>query len=93
MDFMDISSDLMVSNIHYAVMRELVAARGFSRQKRFVLSGLLRSQAREIEHQLRGHPVEIIEKWERDGTWFTYYGRAVAESGFNCRTNNKGQPC
>jgi len=93
MDFMDISSDLMVSNIHYAVMRELVAARGFGRQKRFVLSGLLRSQAREIEYQMRGQPVEIIEKWERDGTWFTYYGRAVAESGFNRRTNNEGQPC
>ena len=78
MDFMDISSDLMVSNIHYAVMRELVAADGFGNQKQFILSGLLRSQAREIEYQLQRQPVKILQKWERDGTWYTFYGRAAA---------------
>ena len=77
MNFMDIPSDLMVSNIHYAVMRELVAAKGFNNQKHFILSGLLRSQAREIEYQLQRQPVEILRKWERDGTWYTYYGRSI----------------
>jgi len=74
MNFMDISNDLMVSNIHYAVMRHLIAEEGFARQKQFILSGLLRSQAREIEYQLKQQPVEILRKWERDGTWFTFYG-------------------
>lgn len=76
MNFMDISCDLMVSNIHYAVMRQLIAEAGFIRPSQFILSGLLRTQAREIEHQLRQLPVEILRKWERDGTWFTYYGRS-----------------
>lgn len=78
MSFIDISSDLVVSNIHYAVMRELVAAEGFGRHRQFILSGLLRSQAREIEYQLKRRSAEILRKWERDGTWFTYYGRNAA---------------
>ncbi len=79
MNFMDIPSDLMVSNIHYAVMRELVATEGFGHQKQFILSGLLRSEAREIEYRLQQQPVEILRKWERDGTWYTYYGHRSIE--------------
>ncbi len=77
MNFMDISSDLVVSNIHYAIMRHLIADKDFYGKKQFILSGLLRSQARDVEHQLQRHPVQIIQKWERDGTWFTYYGRNI----------------
>ncbi|RJQ70215.1 MAG: methyltransferase domain-containing protein [Desulfobacteraceae bacterium] len=73
-NFMDISSDLMISNVHYEVMRHLIAAPGFARQKQFILSGLLRTQAREIEYQLHKQTVEIVHKWEQDGTWHTYYG-------------------
>lgn len=76
MNFMDIPNDLMVSNIHYAVMRQLIAEEGFARQKQFILSGLLRSQARQIAYQLEQQPVEILRKWERDGTWYTFYGRS-----------------
>jgi len=75
-NFMDIAADLMVSNIHFEVMRHLVSAQGFIRQKQFVLSGLLRTQARDIEYQLHRLPVDIVHKWERDGTWFTFYGRS-----------------
>jgi ribosomal protein L11 methyltransferase len=74
-NFMDTFSDLMVSNIHYDIMRQLIRTPGFSRQKQFILSGLLRSEAREIEYQLRRQPVKIVHKWDRDATWYTYYGR------------------
>jgi ribosomal protein L11 methyltransferase len=81
MNFMDLSSDLMVSNIHYEVMRHLVAADGFAAQKQFILSGLMRTQARDIEYQLRRQPVEILRKWEHEHTWFTYYGRRTRSRG------------
>jgi ribosomal protein L11 methyltransferase len=77
-NFIDIFSDLIVSNIHYDVMRRLICTPGFSRQKQFILSGLLRSEAREIEYQLHRQPVQIVHKWERDATWYTYYGRSQA---------------
>jgi ribosomal protein L11 methyltransferase len=73
-NFMDLPCDLMVSNIHYEIMRELVAAPGFRTQKQFVLSGLLRSQAREIEYRLLQGSARILRKWDRDGIWHTFYG-------------------
>jgi len=84
-NFIDLPNDLMVSNIHYDVMRHLVAADGFSRQRQFVLSGLLRSQARDIEYQLQRQPVAILDRWEHEHTWFTYYGRSTRSRGTGAR--------
>lgn len=84
-NFIDLPNDLMVSNIHYDVMRHLVSAEGFSHQRRFVLSGLLRSQARDIEYQLRRQPVAILRRWEHEQTWFTYYGRSTRVRGADPR--------
>ena len=73
-NFMDLAGDLMVSNIHYVVMRQLIDTPGFSAHKQYVLSGLLRSQAKEIEITLRRCST-ILQKWERNGIWYTYWGR------------------
>jgi len=75
---MDLPGDLMVSNIHYDIMRRMLDQPGFGKHKRFILSGLLRSQAREIEYRLQKGPARILEKWEKEATWFTYYGRTTA---------------
>lgn len=74
-NFMDVTCDLMVSNIHYAVMRPMIEMPGFRTHKQFVLSGLLRSQAMEIEVKLKQRAARIIHRWDQDGTWFTYWGR------------------
>jgi len=74
-NFMDLSCDLMVSNIHYDVMRHIVSAPGFRAMKQFILSGLLRSQAREIENRLLRMGAKILQKWARDGIWYTYHGK------------------
>jgi ribosomal protein L11 methyltransferase len=73
-NFMDLPCDLVVSNIHYEIMRDLVTKPGFRTQKQFVLSGLLRSQAREIEYRLSQGPARILRRWDRDGIWYTFYG-------------------
>lgn len=73
-NFIDLAGDLMVSNIHYAIMRQLVDSPGFLAHKQYVLSGLMRSQAKEIELSLLRCST-ILQKWERDGIWFTYWGR------------------
>jgi ribosomal protein L11 methyltransferase len=73
-NFIDLSWDLMISNIHYDVMRHIVAAPGFRVTKQFILSGLLRSQARLIENRLLQGGAKILQKWERDGVWFTFHG-------------------
>ena len=65
-------ADVIVANIHYDVMQLLVGSAGFSRCSAWILSGLLRSQAREIETLLNRTGMSIRQRWSRDNTWFTY---------------------
>ncbi|MBC2713198.1 MAG: 50S ribosomal protein L11 methyltransferase [Desulfosarcina sp.] len=75
--FMDFTSDLVVSNIHYDVMKNLIRAKGFLKKKCFILSGLMRSEAARIESTLAGLPVKIIYRWDQDGIWHTFYGTTI----------------
>ena len=79
-DVITYPADLVVANIHYDVMRHLINAEGFLEKKRFILSGLLRSEAKEIADNLARHPVKIIKQWTRDGIWHTFYGKSVPKS-------------
>lgn len=72
--FIDARADLVVSNIHYDVMRRLLVADGFLAKKRFVLSGLLRSEARAVRQDLECLGAKILKTWEQDGIWTTFYG-------------------
>lgn len=74
-DFVNISADLLIANIHYDVMKEIITSPGFIEKKQFILSGLLKSQAEAIEKKLAGLPVKILEKKSRNGIWFTFFGR------------------
>ena len=67
-------ADLLVANIHFDVMRRLVHSDGFLSKKAFILSGLLRSEARQVADDLSRMPLEIIQRWERDDIWHTFYG-------------------
>ena len=74
-DFIDSPSDLVIANIHYDVMKHLIASPGFFNNKWFILSGLLRSQARDLLSELSQNQVRIVKKWERDGIWHTFLGK------------------
>ncbi len=70
----DRPADLLVANIHYAVMRQLVGRRQVMANKRaFILSGLLRGEAKDIRFVLSTMGVKILQEWHRDGIWFTFY--------------------
>ncbi len=73
-DFIQIPADLLIANIHYDVMKRLVCSKGFLRKNIFVLSGLLRSEASDIENILMQLPFTILNKWVHDGIWHTYWG-------------------
>ena len=74
-DFIEYPADLIIANIHYDVMRHLIRSPGFYRSKMFILSGLMRSEAKMVEFYLAQQPVKIIKKWNNNGIWHTYLGR------------------
>jgi ribosomal protein L11 methyltransferase len=65
---------VVVVNIHYEVMKEIVRAEGFTAHKWFILSGLLASQAEEIVSFLHTLPVLILKRWNQDSVWHTILG-------------------
>ncbi len=69
-----VATDLLVANIHYDVMKDLVRTDGFLKQKWFVLSGLLRSEAEKIMEFLNTQPVLILKRWNQDEVWHTILG-------------------
>jgi len=76
-EWMDRPADVVLANIHYDVLQELVQVPGFDRKPWFILSGLLRSQARDVLAILKRKGATLIKIWDEDGTWFTVLGRNV----------------
>jgi ribosomal protein L11 methyltransferase len=56
-------------------MKDLIASRNFYTKKWFILSGLLRSQARAVRSDLFLNRINIINSWECDGIWHTLLGK------------------
>jgi len=71
-DFLDEPADLVVANIHHAVICDLLERRVFRKKDRLIISGLMRSQAREVKTQLVSRRFRIIREWDHDMTWFTF---------------------
>lgn len=67
-------ADLLIANIHYDVMQHLLPSEGFKAKRHWVLSGLLRSQAREVEDRLGDGGGHIVRRWTHDHIWYTYLG-------------------
>jgi ribosomal protein L11 methyltransferase len=73
-DFIDRPADLLIANIHFAVMQKLIAAKNFTPKKRFVLSGLLRSEAKQVRIELERLSAKVLKSWTHEGIWHTFYG-------------------
>lgn len=76
----DTPADLLIANIHYEIMRQLLRAPGFLNKRWFVLSGLMRSEAKAVRDFLNTAPVNILREWSGDGVWHTILG-AINSSG------------
>lgn len=77
-DFVDEPADVMVANIRYDVVETLLSRRNFNDKERVIVSGLMRSQAREIKIQLERCHFQIQRVWDHEMTWFTI----LAERGY-----------
>jgi ribosomal protein L11 methyltransferase len=82
----DTPADLLIANIHYDIMRQLVQASGFLKKRWFVLSGLMRSEAKTVRDTLNTLPVRILREWSGDGVWHTVLGVTDGADESNART-------
>ena len=73
-EMIGIGSDLCIANIHYDVMKHLLTRDRLCRHRWFILSGLLRSEARDTADLLARLPVEVVDTRVRDGIWHTFLG-------------------
>ena len=76
-NFVDLPSDLVISNIHYDVMKRLLQRGNPLPTKYVILSGLLRSQATQVEKILHQASIQIMKKWDSRGIWHSYIGRVL----------------
>jgi ribosomal protein L11 methyltransferase len=80
-DFVEFEADMVMANLHGEIMEKMIESRGFFHKKRFILSGLLRSDARGIQDILNRHPgVAVLDKKISDAVWHTFHGRIQAGS-------------
>jgi hypothetical protein len=49
----------------------------FAKEKSFILSGLMQSQARDIKLEFSKYPIEVIYEWNNNGIWHTILGRVM----------------
>jgi ribosomal protein L11 methyltransferase len=68
-------ADLLLANLHFAVVRELIEQPAFFEKKWAVLSGLLRSEYAKIKQRLDRPGFSLLGEWETDHTWFTLLGQ------------------
>jgi len=70
-DFVDEVADLVVANIHHEVINGLLDSEGFCDIDRIIISGLMRSQSRDVKTQLESNHFRILREWDHDMIWFT----------------------
>jgi ribosomal protein L11 methyltransferase len=70
-DYAEVPADLMLANIHWDVLKSLLAKEEFRRHPWIVLSGLMRSHARDLETDLVRYSLQIVKTWEDEATWYT----------------------
>ena len=71
LNFAEEPVDLVIANIHYDVMQRLFEIQGFLQKERYILSGLMRSQVRDMKALMRGKGLEVIREWDHEMTWYT----------------------
>jgi ribosomal protein L11 methyltransferase len=73
-DYIRHPADLLLANLHFAVIQEVIRDKAFFEKKWIILSGLLRSECLEVKYRLKSSPFEILQEWDAEFTWFTLLG-------------------
>lgn len=76
-DFVDETADIVIANIHQEIIERLLGKKGFHKKHRLIISGLMRSQYRDVRAQLEKYDFRIVHEWDRDMTWYTMLAETI----------------
>ena len=66
-----VRADLVIANIHYEVVVQLMSHEEFLSKPWIIISGLMRTQARCIKAEMEKRGMKLIQEWDKDMTWHT----------------------
>jgi ribosomal protein L11 methyltransferase len=72
---LELPCDLLVANIHYDIMRQLMDSPAFEKKPWVILSGLLRTEARLVAAGLEHKQMTLLDHRCPDGIWHTFLAR------------------
>ncbi|MGM0664998.1 MAG: 50S ribosomal protein L11 methyltransferase, partial [Thermodesulfobacteriota bacterium] len=70
-DAVESEGDLVVANIHFEVIRGLLEMETFRTRGWLILSGLMRSQVRQVKDRLHAFGMTIEREWDCQMIWHT----------------------
>ena len=79
-DFVEKAADLVVANSHFEVLKEMVEKESFRKTSWLILSGLMRSQGKDIKARLERWGLTVVKEWDGEGTWVTILVSATPRS-------------
>lgn len=77
-------AELVTANIHHDVMAGLFKNNGFPDKKWLILSGLMRSQARDVKEALKKQRFYLAHEWDHEMTWYTLLARNESHKCQKC---------
>ncbi|MDZ7699776.1 MAG: 50S ribosomal protein L11 methyltransferase [Deltaproteobacteria bacterium] len=63
--------ELLVANIHHGVIMDILDRNLFPAKMRVILSGLMRTQAREVKARLVNAGFNLVREWDNQMIWYT----------------------
>jgi ribosomal protein L11 methyltransferase len=70
-DYAGQPADLVLANIHHEVVARLMEDGCHLNKKRLIISGLMRSQARDVKVVMEQLGLTLIREWVHEMTWYT----------------------
>ncbi|MFP4037708.1 MAG: 50S ribosomal protein L11 methyltransferase [Desulfobacteraceae bacterium] len=77
-DMISNPAELAVANLHLDVLYRLLQAPAFLRREWLVLSGLMRSGARDVKELLAAGGAEVVMEFDTEMTWFTLLIKGIS---------------
>ncbi|MBW2023113.1 MAG: 50S ribosomal protein L11 methyltransferase [Deltaproteobacteria bacterium] len=74
-EFLRYRADLVLANLDYGVIADLLKNEAMRDKPGFVFSGLLRTPYRELRSLLDQYGIEVVKEWDHEMTWFTVAGK------------------